>query len=224
VVTDAKSWPGRSDRYLGAVLALFALLVAVCAGRLIAGARGNVTDLALAGLAAALAAGILTAALAPFVASGPSAARRTLVAFALVFLISGVAALASESTSTSIDKTRYVTANTRIVNSLRSLPGAHVISRSDLPYYSGDNAGDRAAGYTTLVRYRLPATLTAAQIASFYRRALHGRWRLIEVIPANTRDGPVLNFVRGAATLSVNLMNERHRQLEISVDHHHTST
>jgi hypothetical protein len=76
----------------------------------------------------------------------------------------------------------------------------------------------------TLVRYRVPRALTGAEIGAFYRRALGGRWRLIETIPANTRDGPVLNFVRGAATLSVNLMNERHHQVEISVDHHHRST
>jgi len=207
---------------LGAALA--AALAAVLAGRLVAGARGNVSDLTSAGLAAALAAGMLTVALRPFVASGPRAARRTLVACTLVLLISGVTALASEETSTAIDKTRYVTANTRIVNSLRSLPGAHVISRREVPYYSGDNAGDPAAGYTTLVRYRLPATLTVARITAFYRRALRGRWRPIEVIPANTHDGPVLNFVHGAATLSINLMNAHHHQLEVSVDHQHTAT
>lgn len=222
-MTDADSWPGRSDRYLATVLALFAALVAVLAGRLVAGARGNVSDLTWAGLAAALAAGMLTVALGPFVAGGIRAARRRLLACMLVLLISGVSALASEATS-AIDKTRYVTANTRIVNSLRSLPGAHVISRRELPYYSGDDVGEPAAGYTTLVRYGLPATLTVAHVTAFYRRALHGRWRLIEVIPANTRDGPVLNFTRGAATLSVNLMNARHHQLEITVDHHHTST
>lgn len=53
---------------------------------------------------------MLTVALGPFEASGPRAARRTLVACRPVLLISGISAMASKATSAVIE-TRYVTAN-----------------------------------------------------------------------------------------------------------------
>jgi hypothetical protein len=51
-------------------------------------------------------------------------------------------------------------------------------------------------------------------VAHFYEEALCPRWALVERL-----DGPVLNFRRGDAAVSVNLDNWRVHMLELTVDH-----
>jgi hypothetical protein len=75
-------------------------------------------------------------------------------------------------------------------------------------------------GYVTIRRSRLPAGSSISQVAAFYSRRLGVRWRLDERIPGNGRDGPVLNFRRGRASISVNLMSKKQRVLELGADHH----
>ncbi len=140
------------------------------------------------------------------------------------WLVSGAAVVAVVAAVTWIlwdrhpfDRTAYVHANRQIAASLPILPGAAQAGEIDRPYYLGDDPG--ADGMTTMLEYRVPPRMAASMVAGFYRGHLRHQWRLVEVIPGRGTAGPVLNFARGPAGVSVNLMSlPQHHRVELSID------
>jgi hypothetical protein len=103
----------------------------------------------------------------------------------------------------------YVKANERLFAGLPHLPGAKLKSEASAPYSDEDRG--RVLGYVTRFDFRLPAK---ADAWSFFTRRLRPDWLWIETI-----DGPVLNFRRGKAFVSINLESQRAHVLEVAVDH-----
>ncbi|MCD6727433.1 MAG: hypothetical protein LT070_09370 [Solirubrobacteraceae bacterium] len=114
-----------------------------------------------------------------------------------------------------VDRDAYLVANYRILGGVPRFPGARVIEKTDAPFFV--EGGRNAVGYTTLVRYRLPAAAMTDAVVAFYRAEMTSSWRLTEAIEPS-RGGPVLNFQRGRSEVSVNLENGNRHQLEIAVD------
>ena len=111
----------------------------------------------------------------------------------------------------------YVKANEHLFASLPSFPGTRVESETSTAYHSGGDGGGPVAGYGTRFALTLPDTAGVPSVAAFFRKALQPRWRLVETLPGP--DGPVLNFRRGKAEVSVNLEGGEGHVLEIDVDH-----
>jgi hypothetical protein len=107
----------------------------------------------------------------------------------------------------------HVSQNEAILRSLPIFPGARQIDVKTSRYYEHDGEG-AVAGYITRARFRLPTGTPREKVARFYRTRLRGTWRLYEHIAE--ADGPVFNFRRGNATISVNL--HRRGVLDVSVD------
>jgi hypothetical protein len=110
------------------------------------------------------------------------------------------------------NRAAYVEANQRIFDTLPRPPGAVVVSTT-----SGEVRGGESGpilGYLMLVELALPHDITARDITEFYRARMAPSWRLVEAL-----DGPVLNFRRDDACVSVNAENWRVRKLEVAVDH-----
>jgi hypothetical protein len=109
-------------------------------------------------------------------------------------------------------RANYVKHNKELFRSLPTFPGAVKTSEISAPYATEEEGPTR--GYTTTFRFRLPAETSGAEVSAFYGRALRPRWKLVERL-----SGPVLNFRRGGAALSINLESWRGHELEITVDH-----
>jgi hypothetical protein len=107
----------------------------------------------------------------------------------------------------------HVSQNKAILRSLPIFPGAREIDRTTSPYYQHDGEG-AIAGYITRARFRLPSGTPPERVGRFYRSRLRRSWRLHEHI--DEADGPVFNFRRGTATISINL--HVRGILDISVD------
>ncbi|HYZ79601.1 MAG TPA: hypothetical protein VE596_19750 [Gaiellaceae bacterium] len=100
-------------------------------------------------------------------------------------------------------------ANERLFASLPHLPGAKLKSETSATYSEEDS--NLVLGYVTRFDLRLPAK---ADAWSFFTRRLRPQWLWVETI-----DGPVLNFRRGKAFVSINLESQRAHLLEVAVDH-----
>ena len=109
------------------------------------------------------------------------------------------------------DRERDVKANRSLYAQLPRFPGAHLRSETSSARREEDGT---ILGYDTRFDLSLPPQTTPTSVAAFYRRKLLPKWRLVE-----TLDGPVLNFRRGNASVSINLDNWRVHILEIAVDH-----
>jgi hypothetical protein len=131
------------------------------------------------------------------------------VVLALLALISG-------SCGGGPDRGGYVSANEAVFRTIPLLPGANVTSERTSPARAEEDGP--VVGYVTLFEVDLPGEATAEAVASFYERRLSPRWRLVERL-----DGPVLNFRRGVAGLSVNIDNWRVHRMELAVDHEYYS-
>jgi hypothetical protein len=105
-----------------------------------------------------------------------------------------------------------VKANRAVFAQVPGFPGARLTSETSAAY-SEDEDGP-IVGYTTRFDLSLPPRSSPRAVAAFYRRRLLPRWRLVEAL-----DGPVLNFRRGEASVSINLESWRAHILEIAVDH-----
>jgi hypothetical protein len=103
----------------------------------------------------------------------------------------------------------YVKANERLFASLPHFPGATLKSETSAPYSEEDSS--YVLGYVTRFDFRLPAK---ADAWSFFTLRLRPDWLWVETI-----DGPVLNFRRGKAFVSINLESHRAQILEVAVDH-----
>jgi hypothetical protein len=109
-----------------------------------------------------------------------------------------------------LDRGAYVEANERLFKELPSFPGARLESEMSTAYRSTEDGP--VVGYGTRFDLSLPPSAAAASVGSFFRQRLLPAWRLVE-----THSGPVLNFRRGKAFVSINL--ESAHVLEVAVDH-----
>jgi hypothetical protein len=110
------------------------------------------------------------------------------------------------------DRGADVKANEALFRQLPRLPRARVARVTSSPRAGGEDKP--VAGYVTRFELRLPGGTSAASVVRFYERTMRPRWRLIERL-----DGPVLNFRRREALVSVNLENVAFGSAEIAVDH-----
>lgn len=106
----------------------------------------------------------------------------------------------------------YVKANRSLYAQLPHFPGTRL--QSETSTGRRKNEDGPIVGYGTRFDIALPPQTTATAVAAFYRRRLLPRWRLVE-----TLDGPVLNFRRRSAFVSINLESWRSHVLEVAVDH-----
>jgi hypothetical protein len=103
----------------------------------------------------------------------------------------------------------YVKANERVYSSLPQFPGAKLTSKTSVAYRGED--GGRALGYVTRYEFRLRAE---ADAWSFFTRRLRPDWLWVETV-----DGPILEFRRGKAFVSIDLASQRANVLDVAVDH-----
>ena len=103
----------------------------------------------------------------------------------------------------------YVKANERLFASLPHFPRAKLTSEVSVAYTEEEST--RVLGYVTRYDFRLPPNANAW---SFFTRRLRPDWLWVETV-----DGPVLNFRRGKAFVSINLASQRAHILEVAVDH-----
>jgi hypothetical protein len=131
------------------------------------------------------------------------AAVRNVMVAALVLVWPGLAGCRHSS------RNAYIKANERLFATLPHLPGAKLKSESSAPY--SDEDGSHVLGYTTRFDVSLPDD---ADAWSFFTRHLPPDWLWVETVA-----GPVLNFRRGTALVSINLESQRAHILEVAVDH-----
>jgi len=142
--------------------------------------------------------------------------RRALVAVAGLVL---AVALVATGLGYGADRARYAASNEAILAELPTYPGARLVSTRTLPYYRGDSAWSRVAGYTTLAFFRLPRGTDPSQVSAFYERELADDWTLAERLDESPyAAGPIRRFRRREAALSVNLESWRGGILEIAID------
>jgi hypothetical protein len=114
-------------------------------------------------------------------------------------------------TTRGVERERYVTSNLALLAEVPVFPGAHATETHSSPAFEEEG---RLAGYTTLRLYALPHDVDPDDVARFYERELAARgWGIRERI-----DGPVVNFERDTASLTVNLESWRGGILELTVD------
>ena len=113
---------------------------------------------------------------------------------------------------TSPDRAAYVKANEALFKQLPLFPSAKLYDKVSAP--GRDEEDGPIIGYTTRYDFELPQAAQAHDVGSFYRQRLEPKWKLVEQI-----DGPVLNFRKGRAFVSINLDSWRSHRLEIAVDH-----
>jgi hypothetical protein len=106
-------------------------------------------------------------------------------------------------------KSGYVQGNESLFQSLPSYPHTKVTS-SGTSSYAGKN---NSVGYQTRYVLKVPANATALQLQSFYAGHLQSKWKLVAQL-----DGPVLNFRKGDAFVSINMTNSASHRVEVTVD------
>jgi hypothetical protein len=106
-------------------------------------------------------------------------------------------------------KTGYVQANESLFKSLPSYPNTKVTS-SGTSSYAGKN---NSVGYQTRYELTVPTNATALKLQSFYAGHLESDWKLVAQL-----DGPVLNFRKGNAFVSINMTNSSSHRVEVTVD------
>jgi hypothetical protein len=110
------------------------------------------------------------------------------------------------------DREAYIAGNERVFEQLPRFPGAK-LSTTTSPAARVEENGP-VVGYVTRFDLVLPRDADGVTVSSFYREELGPIWRLVESL-----DGPVLNFRRGEACVSINLEDWRNQILEIAIDH-----
>jgi hypothetical protein len=102
-------------------------------------------------------------------------------------------------------------------------PDAVFVSRSESACQEGDgeDAAAPIAGVVTVYVLRLPTGAAVRRVSRFYERRLsRAGWQLDERLPGlKGHAGPVLNFHRRAALVSINLEGGFGHKLEIDLDH-----
>jgi hypothetical protein len=107
----------------------------------------------------------------------------------------------------------YVKANERLFAGLPEYPGAELKREISAAY--SEHGGTRVLGYVTRFEFSLPANASETGGGwSFFERRLRPKWLWVDTLA-----GPVLEFRRGDAFVSINLESERGHVLEVAVDH-----
>jgi len=134
------------------------------------------------------------------------------LATAVLVAVVVTAAAGCTGSDSTVDRDDYVNENEAIFEQLPSFPGARLSSESSSPYRDGENGP--VVGYVTRFVLQLPPETTADAVGSFFRRGLPPEWLLVEEL-----DGPVLNFRRGKASVSINLESWQAHEFEVGIDH-----
>ena len=145
-----------------------------------------------------------------FAVLGPHSVSRVLpfVASALAVVLLSLSLVGCRESG----RDSYVKANERLFASLPRFPNAKLKSETSTPYSEEDSP--HVLGYVTRFDFALPAgPAVAPDVRSFFTRRLRPDWLWVE-----TLDGPVLNFRRGKAFVSINLASQRTHLLEVAVD------
>jgi hypothetical protein len=111
-----------------------------------------------------------------------------------------------------VDRDAYVERNQDVFEALPRFPQSRVTGETSTAYRESESGP--VIGYTTRYDVSLPSEADPGRVADFYRAALRPDWRLIEELA-----GPVLNFRRSRAFVSINVENWRINRLEVAVDH-----
>jgi hypothetical protein len=111
-----------------------------------------------------------------------------------------------------VDGDDYVRANVAIFDEVPRFPAASLLGRVSTPYRATEPGP--VVGYGTRFDLRLPLEAEGDEVAAFYEEGLRPGWTLVERL-----DGPVVNFRRGDASLSINVESWRAHRLEIAIDH-----
>jgi hypothetical protein len=141
--------------------------------------------------------------------------RVFLVLVALAAVFAGWAAGANDrgSGSSPAARGRYVSANVALLAHIPELPGARPTGTESSGYRRDeDNASSPIAGYDTTRSYELPQTVTRTTVFRFFRRALAGTWRLLQLYPGAGE----MNFQHANAYLEISVHG---RELDVAMDH-----
>jgi hypothetical protein len=107
-------------------------------------------------------------------------------------------------------KADYVKANESLFHSLPSYPHAKVTGEGTSAYSSGTGSD---VGYQTRFNVSLQGKASVDKLQSFYAGQLEHGWKLVAQL-----DGPVLNFRKGNAFISINLTGAGSHRLQVTVD------
>ena len=110
------------------------------------------------------------------------------------------------------DRGAYAKANERVFDQLPTFPEARL--QQEVSSEARAEEEGPVVGYVTRFVFRLPMRTTADDLTAFYSRQLKSPWHLVERL-----DGPVLNYRRKQASISLNFDNWRVHKFEIAVDH-----
>ncbi|HXR11527.1 MAG TPA: hypothetical protein VN770_04465 [Gaiellaceae bacterium] len=132
--------------------------------------------------------------------------RSALLAIAVVASL----ALAGCGGGGTTSKADYVKNNEALFKSLPAYPSAKVQHETTSAYSSSSGS---SLGYQTRFDLTLPSRVPVETLQSFYAGHLQPDWKLVAQL-----DGPVLNFRKGDAFVSINLTSAPTKQLEITVD------
>ncbi len=106
-------------------------------------------------------------------------------------------------------KADYIKANESLFKSLPAFPKEHVASEGTSTYAGTSNS----VGYQTRFNLTLPKKATTDTLQSFFAGHLQPDWKLVAQL-----DGPVLNFRKGNAFVSVNLAGAHGHRAQVTVD------
>jgi len=112
---------------------------------------------------------------------------------------------------TSVDRSAYIKQNMARLRGVPAFPGSRLIEVDEQGYKNGEEAWATTVGYSTTSEYSISDTVRPSAVIAYYRRALRGRWDLLQVYP-----GFQLNFRQGEAYLEVWATRGR---VELRVDH-----
>jgi hypothetical protein len=113
-----------------------------------------------------------------------------------------------------VDGTEYVAANVATLDELPPFPGSIETEEVSTPYR--ENESGPVVGYGTRRDLVLPPNVAPQAVTAYYEDELLPEWEIVEVL-----DGPVVNFRRGRALVSVNVENWRVHRYEMGADHRH---
>lgn len=137
--------------------------------------------------------------------------RRVSRATVIVALVL-VAALAGCGGGGKKSESSYVAANTKLLKgNVPVYPTATLANQATTAYTTG---GPKVAGYQTRYVYSLPAKASLSSVQAFYGKQMpKSGWQQVAALT-----GPVLNYRKGDAFVSVNMTPVRQHQLEVTVD------
>ena len=97
-----------------------------------------------------------------------------------------------------VDRDSYVEKNLALLKTVPPFPGASLVKVDSAPYKGSDIPGARTIGYGTTRVYAVSAATPSTAVIAFYRRALRGAWRVLDVSAA-----PSVSLRSGDAYLHV---------------------